>query len=184
MSLWQPAPAPPTKLGVYRRLSTTAGVHVSPLALGGMSIGDNERWGTVLGSMDKAASMKLLDAFYEAGGNFIDTANNYQDETSEKIIGEWAENRGIRDQLFIATKYTTGYKLGDPNVQQQVMYLGNNTKSLHISVHDSLKKLRTTYIDLLYVHWWDYETSIEEVMRSLHALVQAGKVLYLVRNCP
>lgn len=60
------------------------------------------------------------------------------------------------------------------------MYLGNNTKSLHISVRDSLEKLRTTYIDLLYVHWWDYETSIEEVMRSLHTLVQAGKVLYLV----
>ena len=67
---------------------------------------------------------------------------------------------------------------------QQVMYLGNNNKSLHISVHASLEKLRTTYIDLLYVHWWDYATSIEEVMRSLHALVQAGKVLYLVSHHP
>ena len=64
------------------------------------------------------------------------------------------------------------------------MYLGNSNKSLHISVHASLEKLRTTYIDLLYVHWWDYATSIEEVMRSLHALVQAGKVLYLVSRCP
>ena len=126
-----------------------------------------------------------------------------QDETSEKIIGEWAEKRGIRDQLFIATKvnrapsnpttnedhsrflrqYTTNFKRGDPSVAQQVMYLGNNSKSLHISVQASLEKLRTTYIDLLYVHWWDYATSIEEVMRSLHALVQAGKVLYLVSHC-
>ena len=67
---------------------------------------------------------------------------------------------------------------------QQVMYLGNSNKSLHISVHASLSKLRTTYIDLLYVHWWDYGTSIEGVMRSLHALVQAGKVLYLVSHSP
>jgi len=64
------------------------------------------------------------------------------------------------------------------------MYVGNNSKSLHISVHASLEKLRTTYIDLLYIHWWDYATSVEEVMRSLHALVQAGKVLYLVSLCP
>lgn len=179
MSLWQPAPAPPTKLGVYRRLSTNAGVHVSPLVLGAMSVGNKERWSTALGFMDKETSLKLLDAYFDAGGNFIDTANNYQDETSEKIIGEWAEKRGIRDQLFIATKYSANYKATNRNFAQQVMYLGNNTKSLHISVRDSLEKLRTTYIDLLYVHWWDYETSIEEVMRSLHTLVQAGKVLYL-----
>ena len=66
---------------------------------------------------------------------------------------------------------------------QQAMYSGNDSKSLHISVHASLSKLRTTYIDLLYLHWWEYTTSIEEVMRSLHALVQAGKVLYLVSHC-
>ena len=77
MSLWQPAPPPATKLAVYRRLSTTAGVHVSPLVLGGMSIGDaSSTWGTAMGAMDKESSFKLLDAYYEAGGNFIDTANN------------------------------------------------------------------------------------------------------------
>jgi len=61
------------------------------------------------------------------------------------------------------------------------MYVGNNAKSLHISVEASLRKLRTGYIDLLYVHWWDYDTSVEEVMRSLHNLVLQGKVIYLVR---
>ena len=62
------------------------------------------------------------------------------------------------------------------------MYIGNNSKSLHLSVEASLKKLRTSYIDLLYVHWWDWETSVEEVMRSLHHLVAQGKVIYLVRR--
>ena len=73
-----------------------------------------------------------------------------------------------------------GYKTRDSSIQQKVLYTGNNTKSLHMSVEASLKKLRTTYIDLLYVHWWDWDTSIEEVMKSLHALVLQGKVLYLV----
>ena len=65
-------------------------------------------------------------------------------------------------------------------MQQKILYAGNSTKSLRVSVEASLKKLRTTYIDLLYLHWWDWDTSVEEVMRSLHVLVQQGKVLYLV----
>ncbi|KAG6819214.1 hypothetical protein H0H93_014120 [Arthromyces matolae] len=154
MSFFTPAPPPATKLAVYRQLSTTAGVHVSPLCLGAMSIGD--QWSAFMGSMDKD-----------------------QNETSEQFLGEWAEKRGIRDQLFIATKYSTNFKLADPSITQKVHYTGNGSKSLHLSVNGSLKKLRTDYIDLLYVHWWDYETSIEEVMRGLHALVMAGKVLYI-----
>ncbi|KAI0791554.1 aryl-alcohol dehydrogenase [NADP(+)] [Irpex lacteus] len=177
MALWAPAPAPPTKLGRHRQLSPLAGIHVSPIALGAMSIGD--KWGQFgMGQSDKESSFKLLDAFYEAGGNFIDTANNYQDGSSEEFIGEWAEQRGIRDQLVIATKYTTNYKRGD-DLKQKSAYIGNNVKSLHLSVEDSLKKLRTSYIDILYVHWWDYTTSVEEVMNSLHNLVASGKVLYL-----
>ena len=74
------------------------------------------------------------------------------------------------------------YKPADPSVIQKVNYAGNNTKSMHISVQASMKKLRTDYIDLLYVHWWDYDTSIEEVMDSLHNLIVQGKVLYLVSN--
>ncbi|ESK91111.1 arylalcohol dehydrogenase [Moniliophthora roreri MCA 2997] len=177
MSAFAPAPPPPTKLGVYRTLAPRAGVHVSPLCLGAMSIGD--KWSGFMGSMDKESSFKLLDAYFEMGGNFIDTASNYQEETSEQFIGEWAEERGIRDQLFIATKYTTFYKASDPKIKQKVHYVGNNLKNMTVSVEASLKKLRTNYIDLLYMHWWDWDTSIEEVMDGLHNLVVQGKVLYL-----
>ncbi|KAF9445316.1 aryl-alcohol dehydrogenase [Macrolepiota fuliginosa MF-IS2] len=182
MPLFNPPPPPKSKLGHYRLLSQNAGVHVSSLVLGAMSIGD--KWSKNLGDMDKESSFKLLDAYYDNGGNFIDTSGNYQDETSEMFIGEWAEQRGIRDQLFVATKashcrYSSPYKLNDPSVAQQVFYGGNSAKSLHLSVAASLKKLRTSYIDLLYVHWWDWETSVEEVMRALNVLIQQGKVLYL-----
>ncbi|KAF8814294.1 Aldo/keto reductase [Phlegmacium glaucopus] len=178
MSLWSAAPQPKTGLGRYRVLSPNAGVHVSPIQLGAMSIGD--KWESLgMGSMDREASFKLLDAYFDNGGNFIDTANNYQDETSEKFIGEWAEARGIRDQLFIATKYTSNFKRTDHSVSQKVLHFGNSAKSLQTSVEKSLKKLRTSYIDLLYLHWWDWDTSVEEVMHSLHTLVLQGKVLYL-----
>ena len=101
--LFAQPPPPPTRLGRHRQLAPLAGVHVSPLCLGAMSIGD--KWDKIgFGAMDKASSFRLLDAFYEAGGNFIDTANGYQDETSEQFIGEWMEARGVRDQMVIATK--------------------------------------------------------------------------------
>ncbi|EJD04769.1 arylalcohol dehydrogenase [Fomitiporia mediterranea MF3/22] len=178
MSFWKPVPPPPTPLGRYRVLSPLAGVRVSPLQLGAMSIGD--KWSNVgMGSMDKESSFRLLDAFFDAGGNFIDTANSYQEETSEMFIGEWAEKRGIRDQLVIATKYTSNFKRSATDIAIKANYVGNNAKSLKISVEASLKKLRTSYIDILYVHWWDFNTSIEEVMDRLHHLVVAGKVIYL-----
>ncbi|KAJ7460746.1 NADP-dependent oxidoreductase domain-containing protein [Mycena latifolia] len=172
---------PPTKLGHYRVLSPLAGIHVSPIQLGAMSIGD--KWGDMgMGAMDKESSFKLLDAYFDNGGNFIDTASNYQDETSEMFLGEWAEKRNIRDQLVIATKYTTNFKRGNDAIAQKALYVGNSIKSMHTSVEASLKKLRTTYIDILYVHWWDWATGIEEVMNGLHNLVVQGKVLYLVHT--
>jgi aryl-alcohol dehydrogenase-like predicted oxidoreductase len=135
--------------------------------------------------MDKEQSFKLLDAFVEFGGNFIDTANNYQNEESETWIGEWMAERQNRDQLVIATKYTADYRghaLGKAKAPNSA---GNHKKSLHMSVRDSLRKLQTDYIDILYVHWWDWTTSIEEIMDSLHVLVQQGKVLYLgISDCP
>ncbi|KAJ7886041.1 Aldo/keto reductase [Mycena leptocephala] len=178
MATFFETPNPPTKLGHYRVLSPLAGIHVSPIQLGAMSIGD--KWGDMgMGAMDKEASFKLLDAYFDNGGNFIDTANNYQDETSEMFIGEWAEKRDIREQLVIATKYTSNFKRGNNSIAQKTHYVGNNIKSMHTSVEASLKKLRTTYIDILYIHWWDWDTSIEEVMNGLHNLVVQGKVLYL-----
>jgi aryl-alcohol dehydrogenase-like predicted oxidoreductase len=143
-----------------------------------MSIGD--KWQDFgMGSMDQESSFKLLDAYFDLGGNFIDTANNCQDETSEEFIGEWAEKRGIRDQLVITTKYSANFKRGKDQITHKVNYTGNHAKSLHISVEASLKKLRTSYIDILYVHWWDWTTSVEEIMNALHNLVVQGKVLYL-----
>lgn len=172
-----PAPEPATPLGRLRILSPTAGIRVSPLQLGAMSIG--EAWESFMGSMDKEKSFKLMDAFVEAGGNFIDTANNYQNEESEKWVGEWMKERGNRDQMVIATKYTTDYRGWEAGHGKTPNSCGNHKRSLHMSVRDSLKKLQTDWIDILYLHWWDYTTSIEEVMDSLHILVQQGKVLYL-----
>ncbi|KAM0709204.1 hypothetical protein Q7P35_003241 [Cladosporium inversicolor] len=181
MSLFEPAPEPPTSLGRYRVLSKTAGIRVSPLQLGAMSIG--EAWTGILGSIDKKGAFDLLDAFVAAGGNFIDTydsANNYQDDESEKWIGEWMKERGNRDEMVIATKFTSnyvGYRKGKGFGSANSF--GNHKRSLHVSLRDSLKKLQTDWIDILYVHWWDWTTSIEEVMDSLDAVVKQGKVLYL-----
>lgn len=176
-SFFVPAPEPPTELGRYRILSSTAGIRVSPLQLGAMSIGD--AWSGFMGSMNKESSFKLLDAFVEAGGNFIDTANNYQDEQSETWLGEWMTARQNRDQIVLATKFTTYYKAHALGKGKAPNHSGNHRRSLHMSVRDSLKKLQTDYIDILYLHWWDHTTSIEEIMDSLHILVQQGKVLYL-----
>ncbi|THH00310.1 hypothetical protein EW026_g2211 [Hermanssonia centrifuga] len=175
--IWAPPPLPPTGLGRHRQLAPLAGIHVSPIQLGAMSIGDKwHPWG--MGSMDKESSFKLLDAYYEAGGNFIDTANGYQDETSELFIGEWMELRGVREQMVIATKYSSNYKRGE-KISQKTQFVGNSLKSMHNSIEASLKKLRTDCIDIFYVHFWDYTTSVEEMMNGLHNLVVQGKVLYL-----
>ncbi|KAK7044383.1 aryl-alcohol dehydrogenase [Favolaschia claudopus] len=175
---------PPTKLGRYRQLSPRASIHVSPLALGAMAFGD-KHVNMGMTAMDNDAVFKLLDAFFEAGGNHIDTANAYQEGNSERIIGEWAEKRGCRDQLVIATKYTRPASLGDASITRHDQYLGNSIKSMKLSIERSLKNLRTDYIDIFYVHLWDYHTSVEEIMDGLHNLVVSGKVLYLgISDCP
>jgi aryl-alcohol dehydrogenase-like predicted oxidoreductase len=97
---------------------------------------------------------EVLDAFYEQGGNFIDTANVYQLEESEKVIGDWMQKRGVRDQMVIATKYTAGYRAYQREKEPiQTNFTGNSVKSMHVSVNASLKKLQTDYVDILYVHW-------------------------------
>ncbi|KAJ6615462.1 NADP-dependent oxidoreductase domain-containing protein [Mycena sp. CBHHK59/15] len=146
-----------------------------------MSIRD--KWGAALREMDKELSFKLLDAFFDAGGNFIDMANNYQDESSESFIRELAENRGICDQLVITTSNCrdhSNFKARNDTIGKKVTYVGDGIKSMHISVKASLKKLHTTYINILYAHWWHWATGIE-VMNELHNLVVQGKVLYLIR---
>lgn len=177
MELFRPAPEPATPLGRYRILSSTAGVRVSPLQLGAMSIGD--AWSQFMGSMNKEQSFALLDAFVAAGGNFIDTANNYQNEQSETWIGEWMAARKNRDRMVIATKFTTEYRSHEVGKGMTPNASGNHKRSMILSVRDSLRKLQTDFIDVLYLHWWDHTTSIEEVMDSLHILVEQGKVMYL-----
>jgi len=143
-----------------------------------MNFGD--AWEAGMGKCDKNTTFEILDFFWEQGGNFIDTANNYQNEESETWIGEWFTARKNRDEFVLATKFTTGFP--DPrnkSPRQRINYAGNSTKSLHVSLAASLKKLQTDYIDLLYVHWWDFTTGIPELMQSLNHVVQQGKVLYL-----
>ncbi|KAF7318270.1 hypothetical protein HMN09_00335500 [Mycena chlorophos] len=182
----------PSKLAHYRALCPSASVRVSPIQLGAMSIGDKWFPGTTVES-----SLSLLDAYFDNGGNFIDTANMYQNEASEILIGEWMEKRNNREQLVIATKvpslpslsfsiavsrrlkYSSDYKARQPGFTNHASFIGNSLKSMTTSLEASLKKLRTSYIDIFYVHWWDWETSIEEVMNGLHNLVVQGKVLYL-----
>lgn len=176
MSFKRPGP-PKSPLQRYRLLSPTASVRVSPLCLGAMNFGS--KWTDYMGACDQATAEGILDYFYGQGGNFIDTANNYQDEESEIWVGEWMRKRGVRDQMVVATKYTTVFRGAHLDSEITANFTGNGTKSLVTSVNASLKKLQTDYIDLLYLHWWDFSASIPEVMQSLDNLVKAGKVLYL-----
>ena len=150
------------------KLLGQSGLHVSELCLGTMTFGDDWGWGA-----SKDESKRMFDAFAEAGGNFIDTAGNYTNGTSETLIGEFT--KGERDRFVIATKYTLRVGKGnstDPNLG------GNSRKSMVRAVEHSLKRLNTDYIDLLYLHMWDFMTPVEEVLQSVHHLVASGKVLY------
>lgn len=149
----------------YQLLGPT-GLRVSELCLGTMTFGPDWGWGA-----SKGASRQMWDAFAEAGGNFIDTANAYTNGTSEELVGEFAGSE--RDRFVIATKYTSAMYPGDPNSG------GNHRKALVRSVEDSLRRLGTDYIDLLWVHAWDVISPVEEVMRALDDLVLQGKVLYV-----
>jgi aryl-alcohol dehydrogenase-like predicted oxidoreductase len=143
-----------------------SGLKVSQLCLGTMGFGTEWGWGT-----DKQASFDILDAYANAGGNFVDTANRYTEGSSERIIGEYVKSN--RDHFVIATKYT----LHDN--QTNVNASGNNRKNMMRSVEQSLKRLDTDFIDILYLHIWDNLTPIEEVMRGLDDLVKQGKVTYI-----
>lgn len=148
------------------RLLGKSGLRVSEICLGTMSFGD--AWGF---GADEATSHRILDAYAEAGGNFLDTANKYHGGQTEEIVGRWLE--GKRDPMVVATKYTLGMNPTDPNSA------GNHRKNMVTAVEQSLTRLRTDVIDLLWVHAWDDYTPYEETMRALDDLVRAGKVLYV-----
>ncbi|MGA2577629.1 MAG: aldo/keto reductase [Bryobacteraceae bacterium] len=148
------------------RLLGNSGLRVSEAALGTMTFGDDWGWGSA-----KDEARKVYDAFREAGGNFIDTANLYTNGTSESFLGEFMQ--GHRQSVVMATKYTNAAPGTDPNAA------GNQRKNMMQAVEASLKRLRTDYIDLYWVHIWDRITPVEEVMRGLDDLVRQGKVLYV-----
>ncbi|KAI4245658.1 MAG: hypothetical protein LQ352_006536, partial [Teloschistes flavicans] len=134
-------------LGRHRILAPKAGARVSPLCLGAMNFGN--AWKDFMGECSKETAWEMLDYFYEMGGNFVDTASNYQAEESEQWLGEWMEERGRRDEMFVATKYCGPWQLHDGTSHKiQTNFGGGATKNLHLSVEASLKKLRTTYVDL------------------------------------
>ncbi|OXM52400.1 aldo/keto reductase [Amycolatopsis thailandensis] len=161
----------PLTLDTYRLLGRS-GLRVSPLALGAATFGTESGWGA-----ERDEARKLFDRYVERGGNFIDTASTYSNGTSERLLGEFT--RDNRESLVLATKYTTLRRPGDPNSG------GGQRKNLFASVEDSLRKLNTDYIDLLYLHLWDFTTPVEEILRGMDDLVRRGKVLYVaISNTP
>ncbi|MBX8497571.1 aldo/keto reductase [Pseudomonas cichorii] len=156
----------------HYRLLGRSGMRVSPLALGTMTFGSDWGWGA-----DEAQARQIFDTYVDNGGNFIDTAVNYTNGASERILGQFL--KGKRDRLVVSTKYTMARDPGDPNSG------GNHRMNLVRSVETSLRQLDTDRIELLYLHAWDFTTSADEVMRALDDLVRSGKVLYLgICNTP
>lgn len=143
-----------------------SGLRVSEFALGTMTFGTDWAFGA-----DPAESRKQFELFAEAGGNFVDTANKYTNGTSERILGELLA--GDRERFVVATKYALSTRDGDPNSA------GNSRKNLVQALDASLRRLDTDYVDLLWIHAWDFLTSPEEVMRALDDQVRAGKVSYV-----
>src|ERR1700736_6308334 len=148
------------------RLLGNSGLRVSEAALGTMTFGNDWGWGTA-----KDEARKVYDAFREAGGNFVDTANFYTNGTSESFLGEFMQ--GHRQSIVLTTKYTNAVPGTDPNAA------GNQRKNMMQAVEASLKRLKTDYIDLYWVHIWDQITPVEEIMRGLDDLVRQGKILHV-----
>ena len=153
------------KLTNYRTLGRS-GLIVSPLALGTMTFG-TARWGS-----PAAASQDIFNAYVDAGGNFIDTADTYAKGRSEELIGNFVTERRLRDQLVLATKFTWNAVPGVPVTS------GNGRKNIYRALEGSLRRLQTDYIDLYWLHHWDLVTPVEEVLGTLGDLVRAGRIRY------
>ena len=152
------------KLTNYRTLGRS-GLAVSPLALGTMTFGVS-RWGS-----GEADSRAIFDAYVDAGGNFIDTADVYSSGLGEEMLGKFIAERGLRDNIVVGTK--SGFANG-----QGAHAGGNGAKHIHASLDGSLRRLRTDYIDLYWVHVWDSVTPAEELLETMTVLIRAGKIRY------
>ncbi|MGE0220008.1 aldo/keto reductase [Mycolicibacterium sp.] len=147
-----------------------SGLRVSPFALGAMTFGEDA--GGAGASVEE--SENILAAYLDHGGNFIDTANFYTNGHSEKILGDFfASHPGRRDRVVLASKFFTNMFPGDPNGG------GAGRRSILAQLDETLRRLRTDYLDLYWLHNWDRHTPIEETMRTLDDVVRAGKVRYL-----
>lgn len=144
-----------------------SGLRVSPICLGAMTFGNGGSW-----LCDEPTSHALIDAYLDAGGNFIDTANGYTNGMSEEIVGRAFRESSRRTRAVIATKWTFG---GSPKVPNT---LGNGRKNAHKAIEDSLRRLATDWIDLYWLHAWDGVTPYQEVAQIFDALVRSGKILY------
>lgn len=150
-----------------------SGLRVSRVALGTMTFGKNGirgiggSWGS-----DKDTARAIFDHYVEVGGNFIDTADSYGAGLSESLVGEFVSETSLRDKVVIATKFSNNLSAGNPNAG------GNGRKNIMRAIDDSLKRLRTDYIDLYLLHTWDRMTPVEEVMRTFDDLIRAGKIRY------
>ncbi|MDJ0840286.1 MAG: aldo/keto reductase [Acidobacteriota bacterium] len=153
------------QLDHYKLLGST-GLRVSPLCLGTMTFGTEWGWGS-----DEAVSREIFERYAERGGNFIDTANYYTGGSSERLLGKFLKGR--RQRFVVGTKYSLHMEPGNPNSG------GNHRKNMMESVNASLERLDTDYIDLLWLHAWEFRTPVEEVMRAFDDLVRQGKVHYI-----
>ena len=152
-------------LTAFRTLGRS-GLIVSPLALGTMTFG-TPRWG----SPDQV-SESIFNAYVDAGGNFIDTADVYAKGHSEELLGGYIALSSWRDKLVLATKFTFNAESGNPNAG------GNGRKNIHRALEGSLRRLHTDYVDLYWMHAWDMVTPVEEVLQTLGDLVRVGKIRY------
>ncbi len=155
------------------KLLGKSGLRVSELCLGTMTFGEDWGWGA-----SKDESGQIFETFVAAGGNFIDTANGYTNGSSEKIVGELIAQD--RERFVVATKYSfPGHFPNQNNGNGNPNGSGNHRKNLIQSLEGSLKRLNTDYIDLFWLHAWDFTTPIEEVMRALDDMVRQGKIMYI-----
>ncbi|MBL7627260.1 aldo/keto reductase [Frankia sp. CN6] len=155
-----------------QRVLGRSGIRVSELALGTMTFGTRAGWGS-----EERVCREIYAAFREAGGTFVDTANNYAAGESEQIVGRLVASE--RDAVVVASKFTLPTNPADPNSG------GSSRKTLRHTVETTLRRLGTDYLDLLWTHAWDRNTPVEETLRALDDLVRAGKVLAVgVSNMP